>query len=548
MRRIIALVATLCLLLTVVSVPAVAETEGTDWSSKEKLTITWTTYYTAPPAEDAVIIKHIEDTFNVDIDMLPIDDANFNEVLNTYIMGNNVPDVIRLKDPGQFVGYVDQGVLGELDMDILRANAPDICAAIDEFQDGVYWTYAAVDGIQYGIPAVASGNVFHLPVVYNGTWLEKLDAEIPTTLEEFHDLMVRFTKEDPDGDGEDNTYGLSSDGLRILFGAYGVNPGACDGRTDHSFFQVLDGELQYAATSNQYKEALKVAHEWYEEGIIDPEFITGENTGGYWAISNSLNDHRIGMTVRGNFYHWVMPGAYQEYNAEGELVDCVAGNSAKEFLAVNPDETLVFGQPVEGPYGAGVKNWNLLAQIYCFSEDATSNPEKWERICAIMEYMDRQYSNDVEKYTAWYEDIYGEEGNYWYWSDPDNHIAALSQDTFYAEYPEFAPVDEYGPTQWGPTLPILKPTPQNRYGESLGYTEMGIDNVIQFSLPMMAEYQTNLTNLKDTWMIDFITGAKDVDADWDAYIAEMNASGLEEMVQEARDWYNANNQGEAAAE
>lgn len=49
-------------------------------------------------------------------------------------------------------------------------------------------------------------------------------------------------------------------------------------------------------------------------------------------------------------------------------------------------------------------------------------------------------------------------------------------------------------------------------------------------------------------MIDFITGAKDVDADWDAYIAEMNASGLEEMVQEARDWYNANNQGEAAAE
>ena len=113
MRRIIALVATLCLLLTVVSVPAVAETEGTDWSSKEKLTITWTTYYTAPPAEDAVIIKHIEDTFNVDIDMLPIDDANFNEVLNTYIMGNNVPDVIRLKDPGQFVGYVDQGVLGD---------------------------------------------------------------------------------------------------------------------------------------------------------------------------------------------------------------------------------------------------------------------------------------------------------------------------------------------------------------------------------------------------------------------------------------------------
>ena len=58
---------------------------------------------------------------------------------------------------------------------------------------------------------------------------------------------------------------------------------------------------------------------------------------------------------------------------------------------------------------------------------------------------------------------------------------------------------------------------------------------------LMAEYQTNLTNLKDTWMIDFITGAKNVDTDWDAYIAEMNASGLAEMLEEVRDWFASAN-------
>ena len=251
MRKIIALAMALCLLLTVVSFPAFAGAEEIDWSTREKVTITWTTYYTAPPSEDAVIIKKIEDTFNVDIDMLPIDDANFNEVLNTYIMGNNVPDVIRLKDPGQFIGYVDQGMLGEIDMDTLRRLAPDICAAIDSYQDGSYWAYGSVDGKQYGIPAISSGNLFHLPVVYNQTWLEKLGAEIPTTLDEFHDLMVRFTKEDPDGDGVDNTYGLSSDGLRVLWGAYGVNPGACDGHTDHSYFQLIDGQVEYAAAKEE---------------------------------------------------------------------------------------------------------------------------------------------------------------------------------------------------------------------------------------------------------------------------------------------------------
>ena len=504
---------------------------------KDKIKITWTTYYTAPPAEDAVIIKKIEDKFNVDIDMLPIDDANFNEVLNTYIMGGNVPDVIRLKDPGQFMGYVEQEALGAFDMDTLRRVAPEICKAIDSYKDGEFWAYGAVDGKQYGIPAISSGNLFHLPVVYNETWLKKLNAELPTTLDQFHDLMVRFTKEDPDGDGVNNTYGLSSDGLRVLWGAYGVNPGACDGRTDHSYFQLLDGEVQYAATSNQYKEALKVARQWYQEGIIDPEFITGENTGGYWAISNSLINHRIGMTVRGNYYHWVMPGQYQVYNAAGELVDCEPGNVTKEFLAVNPDETLVFGQPVEGPYGAGVKSWNMLSQFYCFSEDATSNPDKWERICAIMEYMDYQQLNDLDLYTKWWEDIYGEVNNYWYWQDPENHIAAVTEDIFRVKYPEFASVDEYGPTQWGPYLPIMKDTRANLWAKSIHYDEKGIVNLVQFSLPKMAEYQTNLTNLKDTWMIDFITGAKDVDKDWDAYIKEMNASGLQEMVDEVRDWY-----------
>ena len=323
MRKILAMILAIAMLLTAMVIPAVAE--ETDWSSKDKIKITWTTYFTSLPTEDSHFIKFVEDKFNVDIDMLPIDDSNFNEVLNTYILGGDTPDVIRLKDPGQFVSYVESGELGVLDMDVLRAQAPSICAAIDGFKDGAFWDYGVVDGEPYGIPAVAPGNIYHLPVVYNQTWLEKLGAEVPTTLDEFHDLLVRFTKEDPDGDGADNTYGLSSDGLRVLWGAYGVNPGACDGRTDHSYFQLIDGEVKYAATTEQYKEALKVAADWYKEGINDPEFITGENTGGYWAISNSLINHRIGMTVRGNYYHWVMPGAYQLFDEEGNLVDCDAG-------------------------------------------------------------------------------------------------------------------------------------------------------------------------------------------------------------------------------
>ena len=328
---------------------------------------------------------------------------------------------------------------------------------------------------------------------------------------------------------------MSSDGLRALWGAYCVNPGACDGRTDHSYFQLIDGKVAYAATTEQYKEALKVAHAWYEEGIIDPEFITGENTGGYWAISHSMINHRIGMTVRANYYHWVMPGAYQLFDEEGNLVDCDAGAVAKEFLAVNPDEVVVLGQPPVGPYGSGVKSWNLLAQIYCFSKDATENPEKWERICAIMEYMDHQYVTDKDLYVDYWTSLYGEYGNYWIWEDEDA-VVARTTTKFDEDYPQ-ASTDKWGPTQWGPTLPILQGTKGNQWAKSIGYEEGGIVNLMQFSLPAVAENQSNVTHLKDTWMIDFITGAKDVDADWDAYVKELNAAGLDKMVKEVQEWY-----------
>ena len=55
----------------------------------------------------------------------------------------------------------------------------------------------------------------------------------------------------------------------------------------------------------------------------------------------------------------------------------------------------------------------------------------------------------------------------------------------------------------------------------------------------MAEYQTNLTNLKDNWMVNFITGAKDIDKDWDEYIKAMNKSGLKEMFEEAKAYYES---------
>ena len=538
MKKFLALFLALSMLLA--AVPALAESTGEiDWFSKEKYTFNWTQYYVTPAAEDAVTIKLLEDKFNVDINILPIEDSSFLEVLNTYIMGGDTPDVIRLKDPSLFGTYVDQGVLGAMDMEIVKEYAPIIYGAISDWEGGLYWSFGNVDGVQYGIPSVSTGNLYHLPIVYNETWMKNVGVETtPETLDELYDLMVKFTKEDPDQDGLDDTYGLASDGMRLVFGAYGVNPGAADGRTDHSYFQLLDGEVEYAASTQRYKEALKVLNQWYEEGLIDPEFVTGENTGGYWAISHSMVNQRIGMTVRGNYYHWNETGDYSYNNEEGVLTPVEAGSVAAEFTAANPEQTLIYGGTVTGPNGEqGVKSWNSLAQIYCFSPAVTEDPEKFARIMAIMNFMARGSSyNDMETRIAYYEDVYGEEGKYWYFIDKENGEFGTTTG-FRDDYPEFDPIDRFGRTEYGPSAPGKGSSAGGRFAESLGYHENGIVNLVQYSLPKMNEYQTNLTNIKDKWMIAFVTGEKDVEADWDEYMAEMNNSGLQEMVDEVREYY-----------
>lgn len=505
-------------------------------------TIDWTTYIAAPLTEDAHIIQLVEEKFNVDINMLNIEDANFLEVLNTYIAGGDTPDVIRLKDPSQLMTYIDQGVIGTIDMDLVREHLPYIVGLLDNFQNGSFWNMGAYEGVQYAIPGIANGNIFHLPCVYNKDWMEAVGVtETPKTLEELETLLYKFANEDPDGNGVKDTYGVSSDGLRQLFGAYGVNPGACDGRTDHSYFQLINGEVVWAAATEQYREALRVAHKWYQDGVIDPEFITGENTGGYWAISHSFVNGRIGMTVRGNYYHWVMPGMYQDVDADGNLVDCQPGNVAKEFIAVNPEGQIAFGDPVEGPYGKGLKNWNMLSQFYVFSPELTADKEKFTRVLDIMNYMATRYqttySSEKQAYLEW---AYGPEGENWYWTEKESGSYALRTE-FLEAHPDVGPSDDYGAlTQWGPLVAEKATGASARFAYSLGYDQGGIANLIQFSLPKMAEYQNNLTQLKDGAMIDFITGKRDLDTDWDAYLAEMNNAGLGEMLAEVQAWYAGN--------
>ena len=107
-------------------------------------------------------------------------------------------------------------------------------------------------------------------------WLEAVGMELPTDLESFKELLLAFVNDDPDGNGEDDTYGFAASGNTIVTYMFG--------RADYPHFDE-NGDICYCSERivAQY-EFLK----WlYDNDIIDKDYLT--DTNGEKATADFVN-------------------------------------------------------------------------------------------------------------------------------------------------------------------------------------------------------------------------------------------------------------------
>lgn len=221
--------------------------------------------------EPHVILQAIEEATGVRLNQISPPMASYGEQIAVLMASTDLPDVIKLNTIASMVDYAEQGALRPLDD--LMDQMPSVVASVSEKA----FTTCSFNGSIYAVPCITSSH--RLNVAYRKDWLDKLGLKVPETLDDFHDMLYAFTYNDPDGDGEQNTYGISGAAggssvgstswpFEMVTGAYGV-VGACNGY----FYVGDDGNLHPQATNPSVKDALEVLNQWYQEGIIDPEFI-----------------------------------------------------------------------------------------------------------------------------------------------------------------------------------------------------------------------------------------------------------------------------------
>ena len=491
-----------------------------------------------PLVEQMLREKH---GINVDIEVVYVEQANYAEIINTRLAGGTAPDVFLAQSSTTLRTYYDQGVIKTWDEAFFKENAPNVYdfvmggAAYGDLLPYVdQWKKASmVDGEMCVLPSFKpDGSMPYKTLIYRGDWLEKLgvtEETLPKTVDDFVALMTRFAKEDPDGNGKDDTYGMSVTAMKALFGAWGLGEEGFAGGSDGIFVE-RDGKLVHSDIADEAKEVVALLAKMYADGLIDPEFVAGRESvsGSYWAISQGMVNGLYGVSANASIDHYRLK----------EVMGDDGGRCAQEYWAVNgPDSTFVYGPWPAGPKGD--YGW-VTGYAVAVSESAVYNADMSdEKLATIFKILDA-FATDDELYMTAFAGI---EGTH-YTKKDDGTITRLMGNEELNAVGVWGCRSLYGAdrafSQLGYDLAFYKdPTIANRLNwfKKDQYNSY-IQNAVSETLPS-ADLFAELDTLRDETWVAMIRGEKSLD-DWDAYVQAWLDAGGATLTQEANDWFAKN--------
>ncbi|HEV7949092.1 MAG TPA: sugar ABC transporter substrate-binding protein [Glaciihabitans sp.] len=179
----------------VVSVAACSSESGEDTSgsSGEQSLEVWTRSAAESAASYQMVFDAFTEKTGVEIDYQPVQE--FDTQLQARASQKDLPDVL-INDASSLGNYVAQGFVLPIDRESIEGEG--------DISDETWEQNVGLDGETYGIPWSRQANV----TIIRKDWRENLGLEIPTNWEELASLGEAFATQDPDGNGQADTYGM----------------------------------------------------------------------------------------------------------------------------------------------------------------------------------------------------------------------------------------------------------------------------------------------------------------------------------------------------
>ena len=484
---------------------------------EEPLDITWLGLNPngVPMAENTVTELYLEEKFNVNLTAPNVDQFN-NEQWNLYWASGNTADLICSLSLSRTTTLMDQELIRPVTSEMVEGYLPTWMAMVRSIIDPeVIEKQITFDGDIYLIPYANRGSDMTYIAAIRSDWLRNVGIDhAPTTLDEFEEVLKRFTEDDPDGNGIDDTYGFEPEpwcSWNYIYGAFGTNR--------NSFYVDENDQVYYTPSTDDYKNFLKKISSWVKAGYIDPEFITDKRD----AVWSKFADSKIGIS----FDHGVY---FASTNATGPT---------GQLKQKNPDAEVEYFGAIKGPDGrAGGFASYPSAVNYSFSFGADTSDEKVVKIMTMMDtlcsdfdhYVNVHFGEENVSFTIDENGIYKFTEEY---SKPDKQ-AEMGINQFYGMIPtnkEYADKVMTSPVDV-PMLAIAYENPAAFYGTCFVYSgtnESYGDNI------------SDVAKVADEFYYNAASGVIDIDAEWDLYLDKLQSAGIEEIVAEFQELYEASN-------
>lgn len=461
---------------------------------------------------DNEFYQEMERRTGVHLEFEMVSSADYQTNFNLMIASGNLADMI-------YVGasYYAEGVDAAIDDGYFL----DLTDLVDEYMPN--YERIRTSDVQYELLSTTDsgrlGAVYELRQSKQGPWLglwirqdwlDDLNLDTPVTFDDYHEVLTAFKNEKGataplilNFSGSDGEFGTMSGGLNVL----------------NSWQLDETGKVNFGPYMDAWKEYVTIMHQWYTEGLIDPDFMaTDERTADMAKVVTGASGVFAAL--------YTMPSVYEAASEDPNM----------NLAPVNPP---VMNEGDEGHI--------RLRDSYTSGNTAISaDSENWE---VALRWLDYLYTEEGALLAN-----YGVEGDTFEFDENGEPVFTdkiLNNENGWTMTQTVASYlcPSAGIANWSDWTRELAGVPEKDQACNDVWSEFSDDWRLPSSVTLTQDESTeraalyaDISTIVKEQTAQFISGALDIESNWDAYISALEASGMEraiEITQAAYDRYLA---------
>lgn len=247
---------------------------------------------------DFEYMQKLEELTGVHVETTEVNFFTASEQYNVLLASGDYPDLIK-----NLGTYYSTGLSGALGDDIIMDLTDDLSAYAPNYDYLIHSNdaetpYYLTDGKVLQFMGTYDSFINNQGLVLRKDWLEECGLDVPETYDELHDVLKAFKDKYNCSSAiymnNNCTITTLTEGYNVA--TYNVSGSGGAGGSGSSLpYYVEDGVVKCSFIEDGYRDYLTMIHDWYEEGLMDSDFVSIEYDPFSSYLSGQITSDQMGV-------------------------------------------------------------------------------------------------------------------------------------------------------------------------------------------------------------------------------------------------------------